>query len=122
MRADLANFVHGVRVPGGEEPASWASRHSSGLPQIVPEEWPESSRMALVVVYRNCPDLSHDCTTSAFLVTRPEAMAHLADHSDHPQLWFRLPRALFTPETCPSLSPEHWPPEREGGADGLPDG
>jgi hypothetical protein len=79
------DFVHSVDVPGGME--------------------------------ADCPDLDHSCRTGMFLVTRPEAMHFLATHCQRlgtvQALWFRLPRRLFTAAICPTLKPEHWPPEED---------
>jgi hypothetical protein len=111
------DFVHSVDVPGGMEAAAWAEAHAASAPAIVPEGWPESRRMCLAVIYRDCPDLDHSCRTGMFLVTRPEAMHFLATHCQRlgtvQALWFRLPRRLFTAAICPTLKPEHWPPEED---------
>ena len=106
---ELARHLHLVRIPGGMEPAAWAVQHATVDPERIPEGWPESTRMCLMVIYRDCAALNHDCETHAFLVTRPEVMDHLVTNNFSIQLWFRLPRRLFTTELCPDLKPEHWP-------------
>lgn len=110
--ADFASYIHEVTVPGGVEAAAWGRQHATADPEIMPSGWPESTRMCLMVVYRKCQNLDHDCETRALLVTRPEAMHFVATRDGPgvvPQLWYRLPRRLFTPDVCPALKPEHWP-------------
>jgi hypothetical protein len=118
MDEGLKRYVHDVHVPGDVEPAAWLAAAGyasvSSPPRPLPTGWPESQRACLMVIYRDCPDLNHDCRTHAKLVTRPEAMKQLANGNTEPQLWFVLPRHLFTEEICPTLRPEDWP---EGSMD-----
>jgi hypothetical protein len=105
--------AHRVYPPGGAEPAAWAAMHSTADPTFVPLGWPESTRMCLLVVYRRHGHFDRDSETIGFLVARPEAMHFLATMDRTPQLWFVLPRRLFTAEVCPTLRPDHWPPEEK---------
>jgi hypothetical protein len=113
MVSPIAGYVHRVHVPGGIEVSRWAEQHAIRPPTQVPEGWPESTQMCLMVVIRGCEDLSHRCNTRGLLVTRPAAMHAISNRNERLQLWFMLPRGLFSALVCPSLRDGDWP-ETEG--------
>jgi hypothetical protein len=67
-------------------------------PLLVPE-WPEGSAMGLVLV-------SHEeDKIEALVVLTDSTMRDMADPSEKPKLWFRIPRTTLC-RVCEGLSPE----------------
>jgi hypothetical protein len=116
--------VHKVFPPKGVEVARWALTEvdvARDPPEPIPRGWPESTRMCLLVVHREHGDFGQDCQTIGYMIASDAAMRLMVNRCmERPQLWFRMPRAAFTPEICPTL---HRPQPGGGRSDeqGQPD-
>jgi hypothetical protein len=114
----MAESVHMVFPPGGIEVARWALTEvdvARDPPEVIPRGWPDSPRMCLLVVHREDGDFGRECQTIGYMIASDAAMRLMANRcAERPQLWFRLPRAAFTPAICPTL---HRPPPGEGRPD-----
>lgn len=80
-----------------DNPVEWLYTFDDN-PLLVPE-WPEGSAMGLVLV-------SHEeDKIEALVVLTDSTMRDMADPSEKPKLWFRIPRTTLC-RVCDGLSPE----------------
>ena len=93
-----------VHPPDDETPESWLQQFDS-TPTLVPDRLPQSTRMALVVVYA----LPHDGGTCAMYVQSEEALANVSSPAQYyglGRLFFTVPKTILQgPGVCPALAP-----------------